>query len=177
MHRVAATEERTTHLYTGGAMLRLLFLILGIIIGSGNLLFAFECMHDDYFVYYPMYCRGKIPVDIYWAGGTNPDLANVRMRIMTHMPTGAGAEGENLIKGTCAFEDRPINAQEPDIIVVNASTHVAYSGVGVLERCLSEEQCVARLCVTNSNGESFVSQPYFVLSTFYPKFNWTIPRF
>ena len=149
-------------------MLKSLFLILAIIIGSGNLLFAFECWPN----YYPMLCRGKIPVDIFAANSDLPDEAYVRVRFMSHMPVGAGAEGEKLIAGTCAFEDRPINAQEPDVIMIVAANHVVYSGVSVLERCLSQEQCVVRLCVQNyAYGDYFLSQePLFVLSTFYPKF-------
>ena len=143
------------------------FLLIVVLVMSNvaNAQETFSCEPN----YFPILCRGKLPVDLYVASSTNRDSAYFRIRMQTHMPTGAGAEGQNLIKGTCAFVDRPVNAQEPETIVISATNHVDYAGVGILERCLSDTRCAARVCVKNSNGV-FLGAGLFVVSTFYPAF-------
>jgi len=130
------------------------------------LLFAQSLCKDPF---YPMYCRGKLGVSLVGISLNNPDASFFSINMKTHMPRGAGSSGQYLIKGTCAFEDRPVNAQEPGVIRIYSTNHVIYAGLAMIERCLSDESCVVKLCVSNY-GKDFRTQELFSLNTFFPQF-------
>jgi hypothetical protein len=65
-----------------------------------------------------LYCRGPLAFSGLWGthgGGPAFGLQFVGIR---RSETGAGAEGEKLAPGTCAFRDRPLTSAEPTRLVV-----------------------------------------------------------
>ena len=119
--------------------------------------FALNCASGEY----RMLCRGKMGVEFYGnIGGV--DRSFLWIKPGTHMPTGAGQRGENLIAGTCAFVDRPVRINEPNRLRFFVTTHAAYTNVGLITQCLGDRDCALETCVqsgTSDVGPIFFANP------------------
>lgn len=67
---------------------------------------------------YPFYCRGPLKLVYY------PNLLAMGVRFDSN-PMGAGKNGANLRPGTCAWEDRAVNANEPKEFLVILNKNIA----------------------------------------------------
>lgn len=99
--------------------------------------------------HYRMLCRGKITTQFFSQHLGLPDRGSFAIRPMTHMATGAGEKGELLIKGTCAFVDRPVQAHEPDVLRLVITEHSVYGALDLMTKCLADSDCALEMCVQN----------------------------
>jgi hypothetical protein len=99
--------------------------------------------------FFPLYCRGPLTAEL--------STLNFAMTF-SHNATAAGTTGDTLANGTCAWSDRPLNANEPyqtsfSFIIGNPPAQYIDPVFNLITQCNANgTSCVFQVCAQNYNN-------------------------
>jgi hypothetical protein len=129
---------------------------------------------------YPFLCRGQLVVNQYTASFSEPvgsDVITVTYKVVVQFrvnPTGAGAAGQNLEAGACAWVDRSTNSQEGTTLTFTFVYVTPPSNFQVVTQCSVTRNCVFVVTGTNPTGSALVGGSDGITTLFPAVLGYTI---
>lgn len=110
---------------------------------------------------YPFLCRGKVPYT-YSVNPGNGNRSNLSIEFNSATNRGAGAQGQFLPQGVCAFVDRPVRPFEASFLQAEFRSVGEHSVAQDVKRCAADNTCVFNVCVKNNGRDTLIFHSHLV---------------
>jgi hypothetical protein len=108
---------------------------------------------------FTLICRGNLQIQNHGGSPSQKDIT------FTRAARAAGTIGNTLGRGTCAWEDRPVNSAEPALIKGSVFADAAWQGwFTLVSQCAFDTRCTVEVCVANDGqGALRVLSPHAIV--------------
>jgi hypothetical protein len=96
---------------------------------------------------FTLICRGNLQIQNHGGNPSQKDITFIRAS------NAAGATGNSLRQGSCAWEDRPVSSAEPNVIKGSVpNSDASWEGwFELVSQCAFNTRCTVEVCVRNDN--------------------------
>jgi hypothetical protein len=129
---------------------------------------------------YTFMCRGQILVDTSLSSlseNVNSGVVTATYQMTVHFkvnPTGAGAAGQNLQAGACAWVDRATNSNEGTTLAFTFIYSATPPNTQMLAQCSTTRNCVFAVTATNPSGSALIGNTSAITTLFPANLGYTI---